>query len=146
MKVTFLLAPNPGEVVQPGVFEAWVGETVPLRGPDRKLIGEATITKVENKQGIIHVDMETTSDGCADGYDIKSVADVMRARAGMSFSFRPQRDDAVAKWLQRKRDIPEMFSNSDYYWAIDGLLDEYRTRADYGLSLESDMSELPGGG
>jgi hypothetical protein len=52
------------------------------------------------------------------------------------------RDDDVAKWLKAKRD--SWGENSFSYTAIDELLDEYRARADYGFTLDHDMSELEG--
>jgi hypothetical protein len=57
---------------------------------------------------------------------------------------RPLRDDDVARWLKAKRDIPEMYGNYDYYYALDGLLNEYRARADHGLTLDDDISQLEG--
>jgi hypothetical protein len=55
----------------------------------------------------------------------------------------PMRDDDVAKWLKAKRD--EYGPLQQRQWRVlDGLLDEYRARADYGFTLDHDMSELEG--
>jgi len=48
---------------------------------------------------------------------------------------RPHRDSDVEAWIKRCRDIYEPHSSA---WnALDYLLDDYRTRADYGKFLDS---------
>jgi hypothetical protein len=53
----------------------------------------------------------------------------------------PHRDDVVAAWLKARRGADPDRSNWASYDAIDALLDEYRLRADLGLSL---TAEIPG--
>ena len=159
-----------------GAFDHWVGETVPVRGPDRKIIGEATVTSVDHRNdGTVSV--EVTSELTLDYEGLARITGTLCGRDSMSFAVpaqdppmplldallgsenwewaddmppvklphQPTRDDDVAKWLKAKRD--EHFSKfeNESYWVIDELLDEYRARADYGLSLDADLSELPEG-
>lgn len=49
---------------------------------------------------------------------------------------KPKRDDDVCRWLKRKRD--EYPLANDRWDVVDVLLDDYRTRADYGLTLDSE--------
>lgn len=56
----------------------------------------------------------------------------------------PHRDDAVVAWLREQREQYEgspAFASG--YNAIDGLLDDYKLRADLGKSLSDDMSTEP---
>lgn len=134
-------------VVTNGALDHWVGETVPLRGPDRRIVGEATVTSVDHRDdGSVSVVVSSKIDT---GFEVADqVANLMTGRAPMSFkvvepAHQPMRDDDVAKWLKAKRD--ELISDlGDGYWVIDQLLDEYRARADYGFTLDHDMSELEG--
>lgn len=161
------------EVVNPNVFDHWAGETIPLRGPDRRIIGEATVVSVDHREdGTVSVVVSSDIDM---GFDNAAhLADVMRGRESMSFKVQepdpafplldalvgkvrwqwtnpappvqlphqPRRDDDVARWLKAKRD--EQNRRHDEWFAIDAILDEYRARADYGLTLDDDMSELEG--
>lgn len=139
-------------VVTNGALDHWVGETVPLRGPDRRIIGEATVTSVDHRDdGSVSVVVSSKIDT---GFEVADqVANLMTGREPMSFKVveparlphQPMRDDDVAKWLKAKRD--------EYVWdgtqlagyrIIDLLLEEYRARADYGFTLDHDMSELEG--
>jgi hypothetical protein len=160
--------------VKRGAFDHWVGETVPVRGPDRQIIGEATVTSVDHHDdGTVAVKVSTELaldyDGLARitgtlcGRDSMSFAPVepdpamplLDALAGkgnwhwdddtppVKLPHQPRRDDDVAKWLKAKRD--EDGYKSTTYWEIDTLLDEYRARADYGLTLDAPLSELPDG-
>ena len=121
-------------------FDHWVGTTVPLRGPNRQIIGEATITDTFVADGKLTVTIETSVD-----VGIREVADtILGDRPAMSF--RPMRDDPVAEWLKAKRDACAIPINIAGFSAIDDILDEYRARADYGLTLDADISEeLPDG-
>lgn len=58
-----------------------------------------------------------------------------------------ERDDPVAAWLKERRDAlispaetPSRFLIG-WWYAIDHLLDEYRLRADYGLTLDEELPE-----
>ncbi len=51
----------------------------------------------------------------------------------------PHRHDEVACWLKTKRD--EFHSHVLGWSILDGLLDEYRLRADYGKSLSDDIED-----
>jgi hypothetical protein len=139
-----------------GAFDHWKGETVPLRGPNREIIGEATIKDVDHREdGCVYVVVESEID--VDFNAGARVAHLMTGRNPMSFKVheavsiphQPKREDDVARWLKRIRDEyqPNPFDSreSGAYWAIDGILDEYRARADYGLTLDDDLSELPDG-
>lgn len=53
----------------------------------------------------------------------------------------PHRGDEVAEWLKEARDHFEGPQGGWAYRAIDGLLDEYRLRADLGLALIDELSE-----
>jgi len=149
-----VMTPGYNEVYAPGAFDHWQGETVPIRGPDREIVGEATIVRVDHREdGQVWIIVESELD--MNHHQVAGIAGLMRGRNDMSFSirepdpFRPRRDDAVARWLKKIRDEyqPSPFDSreSGAYWAIDGLLDEYRARADYGLTLGADLSELPDG-
>lgn len=139
-----------GEVKR-GAFDHWKGETVPVRGPNREIIGEATIKSVDHREdGNVWVIVESELDPEVLGPGLRSVADIVRGRSGMSFQ--PKRDDDVARWLKAKRDEfshdmwdSENLFDRTVYVAIDAMLDEYRARADYGLTLDDDLSELPDG-
>jgi len=129
--------------VKRGAFDHWKGVTVPLRGPNREIIGEATIKDVDHREdGNVYVVIESEVNA-AD--HLRIIADTMRGqhRQAMSFSIphQPMRDDDVARWLKRVRDSYSRRQGE----AIDALLDEYRARADYGLTLDDDLSELPDG-
>lgn len=164
--------------VKRGAFDHWVGEVVPVRGPDRQIIGEATVTSVDHKDdGTVAVEVSTELE-----LNYNSLARVMAGLCGresMSFSIpeqdppmplldalvgpghwewddndppgkmphQPRRDDDVARWLKDKRNAywDSCGDELSHYWAIDDLLDEYRARADYGLSLDVPLSELPDG-
>lgn len=69
--------------------------------------------------------------------------DVTIAGAGagtrISGPLMPHRDDEVAVWLKAQRD--EWYQSRDAYFVLDQMLDEYRLRADLGLSL---TVEIPG--
>jgi hypothetical protein len=68
------------------------------------------------------------------------IAEVERLRTG-----RPDRDDVVANWLKALRN---QHPATTYQWqALDSALDDYRLRADCGLSLRdsTDGIESPGG-
>jgi hypothetical protein len=134
--------------VERGVFDHWQGETIPVRSEDRTIIGEAFVKDVDHREdGNVYIVVETTLE-VIEGSHVRSVADVMRGRESMSFALNhdvitphhPRRDDDVARWLKAKRD--ESFGAA--YLIIDSLLDEYRARADYGFTLDHDMSELEG--
>jgi len=162
-------------VVERGVFDHWVGETVPVRGPDRQIIGEATVTSVDHRDdGTIAVEVSTELaldyDGLARitgtlaGKDAMSFAPVpdppmplLDALVGkghwhwdddtppVKLPHQPMRDDDVVKWLKVKRDEYVWDGKKLAQWhVIDLLLDEYRARADYGFTLDHDMSELEG--
>jgi hypothetical protein len=159
--------------VKRGAFDHWVGETVPVRGPDRQIIGEATVTSVDHRDdGTVAVEVSTELALDYDG--LARITGTLCGRDSMSFApvepdppmplldalvgkghwhwdddtprvrlpHHPMRDDDVAKWLKAKRD--SWGENSFSYTAIDELLDEYRARADYGFTLDHDMSELEG--
>jgi hypothetical protein len=51
----------------------------------------------------------------------------------------PRRDDDVAAWLKKWRD--EYEPDSGPWGAIDGLLDEWRLRADTGTALHAPYPE-----
>ena len=56
----------------------------------------------------------------------------------------PERDDIVAKWLKMRRDGYSKHSKDPCWNVIDNLLDEYRTRADYGKPLLVDnLTDCP---
>ena len=144
MNLTFGIGPadHGREEIRLGAYAHWKGETVPVRGPNRELLGHAKVADVFVDGNVLYVTIQTNLNLTYPG--LRSIVEIVAGtRNGMSFQ--PMRDDPVAQWLKRKRDIPEMFGNSDFYWAIDGLLDEYRARADYGLTLDADLSELPEG-
>lgn len=136
--------------VAQGAFDHWVGQTVPLRGPDRQIIGEATVKLVEQREdGNVCVVVESQVD--LNRVGMQPVTDVLQGRSGMSFSVphQPKRDDDVARWLRAKR---ERFMSHDLtaadmrsWTVIDDLLNEYRARADYGLTLDDNLSALPEG-
>jgi hypothetical protein len=167
-------------MVRSGALDHWQGEVVPVRGPDRRIIGEATIVSVDHHDdGTVSV--VVSSEINLDFGHGASIADIMRGQESMSFSFhepepdrdmpllgalmgnaqikwadpapkvphQPMRDDDVARWLKKVRDQYENNGwderSSHSYWTVDGMLDEYRARADYGLSLDADLSELPDG-
>ena len=163
-----------GEVSR-GSFSHWVGETVPVRGPDRQIIGEATITSVDHRDdGTVAV--EVSSELSLNYESLASIPDVLCGRNSMSFSavqdppmplldalvgkghwhwdddtppvnlpHQPRRDDDVAKWLKAKRDEYAWDGEKLAQWrVIDLLLDEYRARADYGFTLDHDISHLEG--
>ena len=55
-------------------------------------------------------------------------------------SHQPKRGDDVETWLKKWRD--DAFAEFDtVYWTIDAMLDEYRLRADTGLTLDRPISE-----
>ena len=132
-----------------------------MRGPNRELIGEATVTevRVDEESPTVYVTIESTIDpGQAGISDVASKVVGRRDIPAMSFRFlpepislphQPKRDDDVARWLRKIRDQyqPSPFDSreSGAYWALDGVLDEYRARADYGLTLDDDLSQLPDG-
>lgn len=141
------------EKVWPGVFDHWVGEVVPVRGPDRRIVGEATVKSVDHREdGSVAVVVSSEIDLGSDNTD--RIAEMMCGRESMSFKIQapdpvvnlphqPRRNDDVAKWLKAKRD--EFAGDQrDWYWVIDQMLEEYRARADYGFTLDHDMSELEG--
>jgi hypothetical protein len=163
------------EHVRSGALDHWQGEIVPVRGPDRRIIGEATIVSVDHRDdGTVSVVVSSELDmdfrNCG-----SSIAEVMRGRMSASFSaqepepempllgalmknehikwadaaiklpHQPNRDCDVARWLKAKRDAHFAKFENEAYWAIDELLDEYRARADYGLTLDDPLSELPDG-
>ena len=160
-QVNYTMAVGPGwhgrTKVDPHAFDSWVGQTVPLRGPNRELIGEATVTEVRvTEDSVVHVTVESSVDpGAAGIKDVASKVVGRRDLPAMSFRFmpeerrvvlphQPRRDDDITRWLKAKRDeyaLPCRISRS----AVDALLDEYRARADYGLTLDDDMSALPDG-
>ncbi len=54
---------------------------------------------------------------------------------------RPQRGDAVERWLKAKRDAEkDCWGETEHYRSFDLLLDEYRLRADTGLLLSEDIA------
>lgn len=59
---------------------------------------------------------------------------------------RPRRGSDVEAWLKRHRDgwLPSSPSGADVHRALDGLLDEYRDRADYGLPLDAPLDGIDG--
>lgn len=129
-----------GEPIDVTKYLHWVGQTVPVRGAKRELLGEAEITDVFVRDDVLFVTLQTSLS--LDYPGLRSVAEVITGeRNGMSFQ--PMRDDPVARWLKAKRDDPSMYGNMDFYWGVDAMLDEYRTRADFGLSLEADITQLP---
>ena len=133
-----------GEVKR-GVFDHWKGETVPVRGPNREIVGEAKVLDVDHREdGIVYVIVETELDVIESG-NIRSVADTIRGRSPMSFAFQPQRDDDVARWLKTLRDQYDRHFQRRVWGVLDAMLDEYRARADYGLTLDDDLSQLPDG-
>ena len=141
------------ETVRPGAFDHWVGEVVPLRGPDMRIVGEATVKNVDHREDgsvVVVVSSEINMNPQMG----ERIANMMCGRESMSFKIQapdpvvhlphqPRRNDDVAKWLKAKRD--ELAGEQDdWYWVIDRMLDEYRARADYGFTLDHDMSELEG--
>lgn len=62
--------------------------------------------------------------------------DFRRLRSGWRQS--PNREDSVARWLVSERDAHHVSSRE--WRVLDGLLDDYREKADYGLALDE-----PGG-
>ena len=158
--------------VEHGAFDHWIGEVIPVRGPDRRVVGEATVISVDHRDdGSVSVVVSSTID--MDFHSAESIADMLRGRASMSLKIQepepemplldallgghwqwdkptppvriphqPMRDDDVARWLKAKRD--ENRPQGFFWTAIDHLLDEYRARADYGFTLDHDMSELEG--
>jgi hypothetical protein len=56
---------------------------------------------------------------------------------------RPRRGSDVEAWLKRRRDewVPR---GSEVHRALDGLLDEYRRRADYALPLDAPLEGTDG--
>jgi hypothetical protein len=138
--------------VRRGAFDHWQGEIVPVRGPDKRIIGEATIVSVDHREnGSVYV--VVSSEINLDYRSAEHIAGLMCDRSSMSFQpiqqkppvklpHQPMRDDDVARWLKAKRD--EDGYKSTTYWEINELLDEYRARADYGFTLDHDMSELEG--
>jgi hypothetical protein len=159
-------------LVREGALDYWQGEVVPVRGPDRRIIGEATIVSVDHRDdGTVSV--VVSSEINLDFRSGASIADIMRGQESMSFraaepepempllsalmknehikwadaalklQHQPNRDCDVARWLKAKRDAQGR--RSEEWWAIDEILDEYRARADYGLTLDDPLSELPDG-
>ena len=142
-----ILTPEFFGEVKRGAFDHWKGETVPLRGPNRELIGEAKVLDVDHREdGIVYVIVETELDVIESG-NIQSVADVIRGRSGMSFSLphHPERDDDVARWIKSVRDRFRWGARNRTvsFNVLDDLLDEYRARADYGLTLDDDITQFP---
>src|SRR5690242_5801699 len=132
--------------VKRGAFDHWKGETVPLRGPNREIIGEATVKDVDHREdGNVYITVESTIDPSLTD-SCRALADVLRGRQGMSFSIphQPRRDDDVARWLKNLRDNYGPLQGRQWR-VLDGVLDEYRARADYGLTLDDDLSQLPDG-
>ena len=140
--------------VRRGALDHWQGETVPVRGPNREIIGEATIVRVDHREdGNVYVIVETELDLEHD--EVAQIAGLLRGRSPMSFSIKPEdvvphqpkRDDDVARWLKASRDkCLGTDPGSRVYWhTLDDLLDEYRARADYGLTLDDDLSQLSEG-
>lgn len=136
--------------VQPGAFDHWAGETVPVRNENREIIGEARIVSVDHREdGQVWMIVESELD--MTHHSIARVAGLLRGRAPMNIRIpepdphRPRRDDDVARWLKGRRDKHVNGDGDElpYYWAIDSLLDEYRARADYGLTLDDDITQLP---
>ena len=141
--------------VRRGALDHWQGETVPVRGPNREIIGEATVVSVDHREdGNVYVVVETELD--LDHDKIARIAGLLRGRSPMSFKIpenisvphQPKRDDDVARWLKTLRDVYDprggVIERSSYQM-IDAILDEYRARADYGLTLDDDLSQLPDG-
>lgn len=147
-----VMTPEYFGVVQRGAFDHWIGEAVPLRGPDRRIIGEAKVTDLDHREdGNVYLTVETTVTNPTPD-SVKEVLDKIRGAEmpAMSFGFRgevslphqPKRGDDVARWLKRLRDSHNRYSED---WpAIDDILEEYRARADYGFTLDEDMSHLEG--
>lgn len=166
-----VLTPEFFGIVRRGAFDHWKGETVPVRGPDRRIIGEAKIVSVDHRedgQVWVMVESELDSETLAPG--LRGIAELVRGgqMPTMSFGFRrdlndeveelmseayrPRRGDDVARWLKRQRDryAHDAWDSENYHDllthnAFDEALDEYRARADYGLTLDADLSELPDG-
>lgn len=58
---------------------------------------------------------------------------------------KPAREDDVTAWLKRWRDRFPKFEECPEvdiaYDVIDGMLDDYRARADYGISLNGELPD-----
>ena len=141
--------------VRRGALDHWQGETVPVRGPNREIIGEATIVRVDQREdGNVWVIVETELD--LDHDKVARIAGLLRGRSPMSFQIhenvslphQPKRDDDVARWLKTLRDGYDSRSGAiqrSCWHMLETFLDEYRARADYGLTLDDDLSQLPEG-
>lgn len=72
----------------------------------------------------------------------QSILDVVLATLAYEDTkpFQPKRDDAVATWLKRHRDAQED-APAITYLLLDNMLDEYRLRADTGVTLDKDLDE-----
>ena len=142
------------DAVRRGALDHWQGEIVPVRGPNREIIGEAKVVSVDHREdGSVYVIVETELD--LDHDKIARIAGLLRGRSPMSFKIhenvsiphQPKRDDDVARWLKATRDGSSRngrYANIAYH-VLNDLLDEYRARADYGLTLDDDLSQLPEG-
>jgi hypothetical protein len=73
------------------------------------------------------------------------IADVVVIRAGATYPG-PRRDDAVAAWLKRHRDVYQstVAPGASAYAAIDDLLDDYYEHADTGDLLSEDVKDPDG--
>ena len=138
--------------VRRGALDHWQGETVPVRGPNREIIGEATVVSVDQREdGNVWVIVETELD--LDHDKVARIAGLLRGRSPMSFQIhenvsiphQPKRDDDVARWLRQVRDSYGNHGRfgTNAHRVIDDLLDEYRARADYGLTLDDNITQLP---
>lgn len=135
-----VMTPECFGIVKRGAFDHWIGETVPLRGPNREIIGEATVKDVDHREdGNVHVTVESTLDSSVTA---ERVANLFKIRNGeySTMSFQPQRDDEVAKWIKEVRDRFRWGARNRTvsFNVLDDLLDEYRLHADTGVPLNSD--------
>jgi hypothetical protein len=62
--------------------------------------------------------------------------------AGLTVRHRPRRGDDVEAWLKRWRD--EMDPGSEAVSILDGMLDDYRLRADTGTLLDAEVPDEQG--
>lgn len=53
--------------------------------------------------------------------------------------FQPHRGDAVATWLKAHRDATGKSEECNIWYALDGILDEYREHADFGTPLDEEI-------